>query len=170
VRIETGDGKGLEGLAQYVIRNPFSLAKMTYNEQSGMVIYRSKMTYGKNRKNFKVYGAGKFIAAITQHIPEKNYQLVRYYGWYSNRSRGARLKAGRQDGDDTPSAGVDVIAVVDYEPRRIPLTDSNKVIGLKLILLFHNIIPWMYAMGRITFPLNTSVFMEQNIFLLYRAA
>ncbi|MBN2232961.1 MAG: transposase [Deltaproteobacteria bacterium] len=91
-----------------------------YNEQSGMVIYRSKMTYGKNRKNFRVFEAGEFVAAITQHIPEKNHQLVRYYGWYSNRSRGGRLKAERPDAGDMPSAGAAVIAVADYEPRRMP--------------------------------------------------
>jgi len=32
------------------------------------------------------------IAAITQHIPEKSFQLVRYSGWYSNRGRGEREK------------------------------------------------------------------------------
>ncbi|MDF1614049.1 transposase [Desulfurivibrio dismutans] len=26
--------------------------------------------------------------ALAQHIPEKSFQLVRYYGWYSNRGRG----------------------------------------------------------------------------------
>ena len=31
-----------------------------------------------------------FIAAITQHIPDKSFQLVRYYGWYSNKMRGRR--------------------------------------------------------------------------------
>ncbi|MCP3892585.1 MAG: IS91 family transposase, partial [Desulfobulbaceae bacterium] len=30
----------------------------------------------------------EFIASITQHIPEPSFQLVRYYGWYSNRMRG----------------------------------------------------------------------------------
>jgi hypothetical protein len=29
---------------------------------------------------------------ITQHIPEKSFQLVRDYGWYSNRGRGERKK------------------------------------------------------------------------------
>ncbi|MCR4322025.1 MAG: DUF5615 family PIN-like protein [Candidatus Brocadiaceae bacterium] len=28
---------------------------------------------------------GSFIAAITQRIPEKSFQMVRYYGWYSNK-------------------------------------------------------------------------------------
>ena len=33
---------GLERLAQYIIRNPFSEEKMLYNEKTGSVIYRSK--------------------------------------------------------------------------------------------------------------------------------
>ena len=45
--------------------------------------------------------AEEFIAAITQHIPDKHsrigvrgkLQMLRYYGWYSNRSRGERTKA-----------------------------------------------------------------------------
>ncbi|MHC4685889.1 MAG: transposase, partial [Planctomycetota bacterium] len=36
----------------------------------------------------------EFLAAITQHIPEKSFQMVRYYGWYSNKSRGIRKRQG----------------------------------------------------------------------------
>ena len=64
---------------------------MTYNAQTGTVVCKSKMTHRKakgGRKNFKIFDAGEFIAAITQHIPDKSFQLVRYYGWYSNRARG----------------------------------------------------------------------------------
>jgi hypothetical protein len=32
------------------------------------------MTSGKNKKNFQIYTAEEFIAAITQHIPEKSFQ------------------------------------------------------------------------------------------------
>ena len=45
------------------------------------------MSHGRNRKNFEIFDADEFIARITQHIPDKSFQLVRYYGWYSNRSR-----------------------------------------------------------------------------------
>ena len=41
---------------------------MIYNDQNGTVIHRSKMTHGKNKKNFNAYRAEEFIAAITQHI------------------------------------------------------------------------------------------------------
>jgi hypothetical protein len=36
-----------------------------------------------------------FLAEFTQHIPPKGAHLVRYYGWYSNKSRGLRQKAAR---------------------------------------------------------------------------
>jgi hypothetical protein len=48
-------------------------------EETGRVIYRSKMAHGKNRKNFEVYEADAFIAPIAQHIPQKSFQMVRYY-------------------------------------------------------------------------------------------
>jgi hypothetical protein len=58
----------------------------------GMVIYKSKMTPGKDKRNLLIVTAEEFIAAIMQHIPEKSFQMVRYYGWYSNRARGDRKK------------------------------------------------------------------------------
>jgi hypothetical protein len=37
------------------------------------------------------------LAAMCSHVPDKGEQLVRYYGFYSNVSRGRRKK---QDQDD----------------------------------------------------------------------
>ncbi|MCP4343010.1 MAG: hypothetical protein GY799_30030 [Desulfobulbaceae bacterium] len=62
------------------------MAKLQYNEGASSVIYRSRMMHGKNKKNFKVFTSLEFIAAITQHIPEPSFQLVRFYGWYSTLS------------------------------------------------------------------------------------
>ncbi len=67
VRIARDDEKGKENVAQYIIRNTFSIEKLTYIEKTGTVIYHSKMTHGKNKKNFVVYTAEDFIAAICQH-------------------------------------------------------------------------------------------------------
>ena len=76
------------------------------------------------KKNFQLYQAEEFIAAITQHIPEKSFQMVRYYGWYSSKSRGIRKKQGIQRPDEAPQARpedeVEIIDVSDYQPRRIP--------------------------------------------------
>ncbi|MGK2944322.1 MAG: IS91 family transposase, partial [Desulfuromonadales bacterium] len=76
VKIARCDEKGREALAQYIIRNPFSLEKIQYVESSGTVIYRSGMSHGKHKKNFEIFDAGEFIATITQHIPDKSFQLV----------------------------------------------------------------------------------------------
>ena len=79
----------LEDLAQYILRNPFSVEKMTLEWPADMVIYRSRLNAKINR-NFEVFTATDFSAAITQHIPDKGAQMVRYYGWYSNKMRGVR--------------------------------------------------------------------------------
>jgi hypothetical protein len=120
VRIARDDAVGVTNLAQYIIRSPFSIAKLSYNTDTGMVIYHSRMTHGKNKKNFSISTAEEFIAAITQHIPEKSFQLVRYVGWYSNRMRGDRAKqelAGQESGGDDE---IEIIDVSAYKPRKIP--------------------------------------------------
>ncbi len=62
-----------------IIRNTFSVEKLAYIEETATVIYRSKMSHGNNsKKNFEVYTAEEFIAAITQHIPEKLFQIACY--------------------------------------------------------------------------------------------
>jgi hypothetical protein len=124
VRILPGDSKGIENLAQYIIRNTFSLAKLSYVESTGTVIYRSKMSHGGNKKNFQTFSALEFIAAITQHIPEGMSQMVRYLGWYSNRMRGDRLKAESDLEEKTlenSEAGDEIIAVSGFKPKKIPL-------------------------------------------------
>jgi len=83
------------------------------------------MKKGKNRKNFEVYSAEEFIAAITQHIPNKFSQLSRYFGFYSNKSRGLRAKAelGESNTDTTkenPGKEVDIIDVSKYQPKNVP--------------------------------------------------
>lgn len=50
VRIAKDNDVGKENVAQYIIRNTFSLEKLTYIEQTGIVIYHSKMSCRKNKK------------------------------------------------------------------------------------------------------------------------
>jgi hypothetical protein len=79
----------LEDLAQYILRNPFSVEKTTLESPTDLVIYRSRLNAKINR-NFEVFTSTDFLAAITQHIPDQGAQMVRYYGWYSNKMRGVR--------------------------------------------------------------------------------
>jgi len=122
VRIQPGDTKGIENLAQYIIRNTFSLGKLSYFEGSGTVIYRSKMSHGGNKKNFQTFSALEFIAAITQHIPERLMQITRYLGWYSNRMRGDRRKvedaAGECEGEQADES--EVIVISGFKAKKIP--------------------------------------------------
>ena len=92
----------LEDLAQYILRHSFSVEKMTYIAPSSRVIYQSRLNPA-TRRNFEVFTATDFLAAITQHIPEKGAQTVKYYGYYSNKARGHRAKAvGRAGPPDQP--------------------------------------------------------------------
>ena len=45
------------------------------------------------KRNFQILPPLDFLAEFTQHIPAKGSHLIRYYGWYSNKSRGMRKKA-----------------------------------------------------------------------------
>jgi hypothetical protein len=53
------------------------------------VIYKSKD--GSRQKRFD---ALEWLAAMCSHVPNKGEQMVRYYGYYSNVSRGQRQKTG----------------------------------------------------------------------------
>jgi hypothetical protein len=120
--IRRHDTRSLESLCQYVIRNTFSEEKMTYNHASQTVLYRSKHNLKTNR-NFELFTATDFIAALTQHIPNKSFQLVRYYGFYSNKKRGMRKKCARaseQNESDQNKTAATVLDVADHIPRKIP--------------------------------------------------
>ncbi len=91
VKIQSHDSHGRESLAQYILRSPFSQQKMTYRKDTKTVLYRSKMNPNLKR-NFTLFPVLDWIAEITAHIPNKREQLIRYFGAYSNVSRGKRKK------------------------------------------------------------------------------
>jgi hypothetical protein len=140
-RVLPDEREDLERLAQYIIRNPFSVEKMhvtstnlvnpdlaacKHAQAGGLIIYRSGMNE-KIHRNFEVFSPCDFIAAITQHIPDKSFQLVRYYGWYSNKMRGQRDKQAVEEAKATGVA-VEVIDVSEHKPRRIPSAKWRELI------------------------------------------
>jgi hypothetical protein len=102
--------EGLENLARYIIRASFSQERMTYipahesSDGTAKVVYESKD--GRTQKTFD---ALDWLALLTTHIPNKNEQMVRYYGYYSNKSRGLRTKAGKDS---------EVAALIDSDVSR----------------------------------------------------
>ena len=89
--------EGLENLARYIIRASFSQKRITYipaheSDGTAKVIYESKD--GKRKETFD---ALDWLALLTTHIPNRGEQMVRYYGYYSNKSRGMRKNEGKDD-------------------------------------------------------------------------
>jgi len=74
-------------LARYIIRASFSQERMTYISEESKVIYQSK-----DGKDERVFDALEWLAAMCSHVPNKGEQIVRYYGYFSNVSRGKRKK------------------------------------------------------------------------------
>ena len=99
------DAAGRQKLAQYMLRAPFSLEKMCYDEHTGMVLYRSHL-HKSLKRNYQLMPGAQWLELLCQHIPDRFEQLVHYVGWYSNRVRGERARHGapavRADGD-TPN-------------------------------------------------------------------
>jgi len=109
VFLPAGDQAGIERLTQYITRCPFSLARLVKVSDTGQVVYKAEkdscrgfpdptgdgMQAGPKR-NFQILAPLDFLAEFTQHIPPKGAHLIRYYGWYSNKTRGMRRKAAAE--------------------------------------------------------------------------
>ena len=92
VYIEHDNPDGLEGLVQYIARAPLSQEKiLPAGSSDDKIIYRSRLNPSLKR-NFRIFDPPEWIAAITSHIPDKGQQMIRYYGYYSNKARGKRAK------------------------------------------------------------------------------
>ena len=106
-----------------MVRCPFSLSRLVRVTDTGQVVYKAEkqacqafpdphaddLRAGANR-NFQILSPLDFLAEFTQHRPSlcsgarpKGSHLIRYYGWYSNKSRGMRKKA-EADTSDEPLA------------------------------------------------------------------
>jgi hypothetical protein len=98
IPVRPSDKDGLERLAQYIIRAPISQERMTYIPASEAADGIARVIYdAKDGSASKTFLAIDWLAQLITHIPNKGEQTVRYYGYYSNKSRGMRKKAGTDD-------------------------------------------------------------------------
>jgi len=106
VFLPAGDQTGIERLIQYMTRCLFSLSRLVKVSDTGQVIYQAEKQACRDfpdpkgdglragvPRNFQILSPLDFLAEFIQHIPPKGTHLIRYYGWYSNKSRGMRKKA-----------------------------------------------------------------------------
>jgi hypothetical protein len=118
----SGDTASREKLAIYISHPPISLDRLSYDGPNGTVDYRPKSSPGHPllTDDAPHQDPLEVLAAVTDHVPPPGQQLIRYLGWYSNKSRGLRKKAAqtaaaasapcsslpvaelRPDPDDTP--------------------------------------------------------------------
>ncbi len=105
VLIAATDRDALERLVQYIARCPFSLDRILKITPTGHVVYKAEhdscrrfpepasgdLKAGVSR-NFQIFDPLDFLAEVTQHIPNTGEHTIRYYGFYSNKSRGIRAK------------------------------------------------------------------------------
>ena len=85
------------------------------------------MQVGADRSKLNIFPVLDWIAILTAHIPNKGEQLLRYYGYYSNVSRGMRKKEKpKEDGD------------VSWRPEVIEVAPSpvSKDLKKTLVLLY----------------------------------
>jgi hypothetical protein len=106
VFLPAGDQAGIERLIQYMTRCPFSLSRLVKVSDAGQIVYQAEKqacrafpdpkgdgTQAGVKRNFQILPPLDFLAEFAQHLPAKGSHLIRYYGWYSNKSRGMRRKA-----------------------------------------------------------------------------
>ena len=132
-------------MAEYILRSPVSLEKLQYQAKTGSIIYHSKM-HPVAKRNFEVFSACDWLAALTAHIPNAEEHLVRYYGWYSNVSRGKRRKA----------QGEEPITIEDFPEVSI---SAAKRAWARLITQVYEVDPLMCP--RCTGPMRIIAFIEQ---------
>jgi len=95
-----------------------SLARLVKVSDTGQVVYKAEKDACRAfpdpradgvesgaQRNFQILSPLEFLAKFTQHVPSKGSHLVRYYGWYSNKSRGMRRKAAEAAGSVEESPG-----------------------------------------------------------------
>ncbi|MGQ0510135.1 MAG: IS91 family transposase [Betaproteobacteria bacterium] len=100
VRVAAGDAEGRKSLAGYMLRAPFSLEKMSYDAARGAVIYRSGL-HATLKRNFQAMPGVQWLELLCKHIPDRNEHMVRYYGRYSSRTRGAEREPPELEASDT---------------------------------------------------------------------
>ena len=155
--LPAGDQAGIERLTQYMTRCPFSLSRLVKVSDTGQVVYQAQKqacrafpdpkgdgTRAGVKRNFQILSALDFLAEFTQHIPPKGSHLIRYYGWYSNKSRGMRKKAEAEASDESSSEAVSSAAaatgssqtwamlikrVYEVDPLSCPACGGQMVVG-----------------------------------------
>ena len=119
VWVQADDRTFATRLARYCARHPVALSRLAYRADSGTVTYQSDTASGPTA-GAETVDALEFLARVVSHIPNKGQVLQRYYGWYANRTRGIRRRAG------VPEPAPAVAAAVAEDAVPLALQDARR--------------------------------------------
>jgi len=88
-RLHPDERDALEAITRYCARAPISLSRLHYDRENQTATYCYTSAYD-HREHIERLPVLELIARLTTHIPGRYERLIRYYGFYSPRSLGAR--------------------------------------------------------------------------------
>ncbi len=95
--VKAHDRDSAARLGRYMIRCPLVLERLSLDEASGDILYRTRPSRAAHPEGevarWDVY---ELIARVLDHLPPPRHQLVRYWGYYSNVARGKRRLGAAQ--------------------------------------------------------------------------
>ncbi len=133
-RIRPEDETALGNLAKYIVRASFSQKRMLCIPAEKAPGGTAKVVYtSKDGKTEQTFDAIDRLARLVVHIPNKYEQLVRYVGFYSNKSRDTRNRDPPPEEDSHISELVcddsdSRIPQYDYR-ERIPRSKKKRTLG-----------------------------------------
>ena len=101
VLVHPRDGREFEPLVRYMMRPPVSLARLHFTPGSHEVVSKGGHDEPEPTEGEKI-DAMEFVARVLVQIPDPRRHLVRYYGAYSNATRGKRRKAATPAESSSP--------------------------------------------------------------------
>ncbi len=78
VTVPAGDGRALEALARYCLRNPVSLARLRWEPGSATATYLPRD--GHDDEKAETLDALDFLARLLAHVPDPRRHIPHYYG------------------------------------------------------------------------------------------
>ncbi|MBN1984432.1 MAG: transposase [Chitinivibrionales bacterium] len=142
VCIEKADTDALRRVAQYIARSPMSLSRVVALTEDGSLIYRATHSHclpfplpadeelsagsPRNFADFFSFRVFSRIHGAYSSILNKYQHMVHYYGYYSNKKRGLRLKK-------------DTAAQASPHSEQEPLSDFRTQCSIRLAVLIKSV-------------------------------
>ena len=93
-------------IGRYLKRPPLSLSRLKHYD--GKEVSFNYFNHRMKRYEKKTYSTDEFITRFTQHIPPKNFRMIRYAGFLANRVRNQKLPIIYEQLDQEPKTPITV--------------------------------------------------------------